>query len=211
MITVYYPKDETGREWRWVGLNNWPAQNEILGTPAKFGAAAYNDIIADSGPVKVMRSDASEDFNFGSGDFCIAGWGILASAWWNAFPSHPEEVWVIWQYYMSSDAPVSSTFCGHAAWIASEEYSDIGTLNWKFSSYNQGEDLIETFILTHEFVQADFDDQYHYFTFARSGDVFSMYIDGVRVAYETHAITLSNDPYDDEWDFYYWYRATEAY
>lgn len=202
------PIDETGRWWsgQLVGSEdiNQVSPTFGLGTPAKFGSLAYGRGNLGSSPV---RTDASEDFNFGSGDFCISGWMILGSAGapvyydtlWNNLALN-EGCWLIWQCFIDGNSPLRQNpgdFRGHSAVIESAPASNSGRLIWKFSNFTQ----TETYTLTHEFSEADFNDQYHCFAFARHGDVFSMYVDGVNVAHETHAITLAYDP---AWYFFYY-------
>lgn len=183
-----YPKDETGREWLWPAFEA-PTEAEILGTPAKFGATAYND------PNMLLKTFDSEDFNFGSGDFCVAGFAILPSA---GFGTGESLYKMIWQIYEDHYFPRDGYFTGISAVITGNS-TDGGMLIWKFANYAQ----TELHSLTAALSGSLFDDQYHFLTFARYGDVFSMYVDGIRVAYNTFPITLAYN----NWDMYYWFKS----
>lgn len=193
VIQYQTTKDETGRLWDAVhsidGGSSWNSfgnHSHISGVQAahaggKFGA---NASLASPGSFKV-----SSDFDFGSGDFCIASWNQIKSVFWRQMGSNSFRSMIMYRLWEEEGD--------------NNEYNEHGT-HWAalysprvdYDEFDQ-EIIYPTFlhwevgegkaIIWNDIPQSLFDDEYHMFVFSRHGDVFTIFVDGQIKAQETFA------------------------
>ena len=194
-------KDETGREWSKLPYND---DDTALAAPGKFGSFA-----SDGVPGSFVTSS---DFNFGTGDFCIAQWGQVMASWWQNMHRYTFNQQAIYAYLPALSYSRLNGGDGHHAYIIARKLTDEeilegvppepATITWMVKDGYE--------LLWDNVPQSFFDDEYHMFAFSRKGDVFTLFVDGDPKAQET--FTGLEMPYfppneDEMWEFQFWFKT----